>query len=98
VHDARDRQAARLDGSGLTCNAQMDARLLRRHVRLEAETERPLLEAYRRGDLSARGRDRTLRVARTIADLAGSETVLRDHVVAALGYRHEAGAAMGAAA
>jgi magnesium chelatase family protein len=70
----------------------MDARLLRRHVRLDPEAERPLLDAYRRGDLSARGRDRTLRVARTIADLAGAETVVRDHVVAALGYRHDAGA------
>src|SRR5262249_34141627 len=43
VHEARERQAARLHESGLTCNAQMDAQLLRRHVRLERETERPLL-------------------------------------------------------
>jgi magnesium chelatase family protein len=92
VREARERQAERLDGSGATCNGQMDARLLRRHVRLDPEAERPLLDAYRRGDLSARGRDRTLRVARTIADLAGAETVVRDHVVAALGYRHDAGA------
>jgi magnesium chelatase family protein len=76
----------------------MDARMLRRHVRLAPDAEHPLLDAYRRGDLSARGRDRTLRVARTIADLAGSEEVSRDHVVAALGYRHEAGAALGAVA
>jgi magnesium chelatase family protein len=98
VNDARERQAARLDGSGVTCNAQMGARLLRRLVRIEPEAERPLLDAYRRGELSARGRDRTLRVARTIADLTGSDAVLRDHIVAALGYRHEASATVGAAA
>jgi magnesium chelatase family protein len=98
VRDARERQAVRLEGTRAICNSQMDARLLRRHVRLAAEAERPLLDAYRRGDLSARGRDRTLRVARTIADLAGQADVLRDHVVAALGYRHEAGGALGAVA
>jgi magnesium chelatase family protein len=98
VVDARERQAARLEGTGAACNGQMDARLLRRHVRLPPEAEAPLLDAYRRGDLSARGRDRTLRVARTIADLAASHEVLRDHIVAALGYRHDAGGALGAVA
>jgi magnesium chelatase family protein len=76
----------------------MDARLLRRHVRLPDDVERPLLDSYRRGDLSARGRDRTLRLARTIADLAASHEVRREHVVAALGYRQEGGAGVGVAA
>ena len=76
----------------------MDARLLRRHVRVSEEVERPLHDAYRRGELSARGRDRTLRLARTIADLAASDGVQREHVVAALGYRHEVSLGIGAAA
>jgi magnesium chelatase family protein len=98
VTAARERQLDRLDGTGVTCNAHMDARLLRRHVRVPDDVERPLVDAYRRGDLSARGRDRTLRLARTIADLAASDEVLREHVVAALGYRHETSAGVGVAA
>jgi magnesium chelatase family protein len=86
---ARRRQAARLDGTGAICNAQMDRALLRTRLGLDAGAEGPLYQAYAKGELSARGRDRTLRVARTIADLHGAELVRREHVVAALGYRHE---------
>jgi magnesium chelatase family protein len=89
VTAARERQWGRLDGTGVTCNGHLDARLLRRHVHVADDVERPLADAYRRGELSARGRDRTLRLARTIADLAASDEVQREHVVAALGYRHE---------
>jgi magnesium chelatase family protein len=98
VMAARQRQASRLDGNGVTCNAHMNAKLVRRHVALEEDAERPLLDAYRRGDLSARGRDRALRVARTIADLDDSVRVERRHVISALGYRHEATVAAGVAA
>jgi magnesium chelatase family protein len=98
VMAARARQGARLEGTGVVCNGHMDARLVRRHVPLAREIEQPLLDAYGRGELSARGRDRALRVARTIADLAGSDEVLREHVVAALGYRQEATAVAGVAA
>jgi magnesium chelatase family protein len=90
VLEARARQEARLAGTPARANAQMDARLLREVVTLERQAERPLHDAYEQGHLSARGRDRTLRVARTIADLAGSERVGRAHVVAALGYRQDA--------
>jgi magnesium chelatase family protein len=98
VTAARERQLQRFAGAGVTCNAHMDARLLRRHVALPDDVERPLLDSYRRGDLSARGRDRTLRLARTIADLASCDDVRREHVVAALGYRQEMSAGVGAAA
>jgi magnesium chelatase family protein len=95
---ARERQAARFEGTPALCNAQMDARLLRRHIDLAEDAELPLLDTYRRGELSARGRDRTLRVARTIADLAGADRVEREHVTAALGFRHEAADVVGAVA
>jgi magnesium chelatase family protein len=89
VLEARERQQERLAGTPARTNAQMDARLMREAVALEADAERPLRDAYDHGHLSARGRDRTLRVARTIADLAGSDRVRREHVIAALGYRHD---------
>jgi magnesium chelatase family protein len=65
----------------------MDGRLVRRHVRLESEAERVLAKAYDAGTLSARGRHRVLRVARTIADLAGSDIVRTRDVLTALSLR-----------
>ncbi len=89
VMAARERQAARLTGTGVAANAHMDSGLLRRLARLEHGADAPLTSAYRSGELSARGRDRALRVARTVADLADSPTIRRDDVMAALGYRHD---------
>jgi magnesium chelatase family protein len=95
---ARERQGERLRGTGAACNGHMDAALLRTHVPIDADAERALLDAYRRGTLSARGRDRALRVARTVADLDGTERVSREHVVVALGYRHDQELSEGAVA
>jgi len=93
VVEARERQLARLDGTSVTCNAHMDAALVRRLVRMEPDAERLLHTTYERGALSARGRERVLRVARTIADLEASGTVTRAHLMRAVGLRQEAGAA-----
>ncbi len=98
VLDARERQSERLADAGVACNAHMDARTLRAKVALDADAEEPLSAAYRRGDLSARGRDRALRVARTVADLERSDRVRRAHVIAALGFRCDASAGSGVAA
>jgi magnesium chelatase family protein len=84
---ARARQAARLAGTGAFCNADMDGRLTRRHVPIDARV-RGRLVGIADGDLlSGRGHDRVLRVARTIADLAGRERVEAEDVDEALGYR-----------
>jgi len=91
VLQARQRQAARLSGDGLTVNAEMDVRLLRRHVRLDEKGERMLLGACARGLLSARGQHRVLRAARTIADLNASERVRARDLGAALALRPEVG-------
>ena len=90
---ARERQQARLDGTNATCNGHMDTALVRRHARLDADAERLLHATYDRGTLSARGRERVLRVARTIADLESSEAVGTQHLMRAIGLRQDAGAA-----
>src|SRR5205085_6565721 len=87
VVEARERQAHRLEGAGVGCNADMDSALLRRHARLDEEGEAALSEAYERERLSARGHERILKVARTVADLAGSHGVDAEHVRVAITLR-----------
>jgi magnesium chelatase family protein len=84
---ARERQHARLRDTPVGANAQLDARLLRAHVRLSGPVRGALAQAYERGGLSARGHDRVLRVARTIADLAGRDAIELDDVLQALALR-----------
>jgi magnesium chelatase family protein len=92
VAEARARQLARLQGTPARCNAEMDVRLMRRVVAVRDEAEEALCQAYEAGALSARGRQRVLRVARTIADLEASEAVTRIHVLTALALRQRGGA------
>jgi magnesium chelatase family protein len=87
VAAARERQVHRLAGSGVSCNGQMDASLVTEHVRLTAGADRSLLNVYRQSRLSTRGHQRVLRVARTIADLEGSDRVRDDDVMRALQFR-----------
>ena len=70
----------------------MDVRLVRRQVRLDGAAEQALGQAYAVGALSARGRHRVLRVARTIADLRHHDVVAGDDVLTALSLRQRAGA------
>ncbi len=86
---ARERQHGRLAGTDARTNAQMDTALVRRHARLSPKAERVLTAAYDRGRLSARGRDRVVRVARTIADLAGRDGVDPSDVLKALSLRQD---------
>lgn len=87
VVGARERQARRLGGSG--CNGQMEVSQLREHVRLDAGSDALLQEAYAKGRLSPRGHARVLRVARTVADLRGSERVAREDLLEAIHLRRE---------
>jgi magnesium chelatase family protein len=84
---ARARDFARL--RGVILNAGMEAEALPSLVLLEPAAERLLADAASRWSLSARAVHRTLRVARSIADLAGSETVSAPAAAEALSFRHE---------
>jgi magnesium chelatase family protein len=84
---ARERQHARLAGTGALCNGDMDARLTRRQVPLDAILAARLLAARGTANLSGRAHDRILRVARTIGDLAGRERVTTTDLDEALSYR-----------
>lgn len=90
VIEARERQARRLgDEPGVRCNAHLSAPSLERLADLRPEAERMLSDAYARGRISARGHRRIIRVARTIADLAGHEQVVRDDITQALALRQD---------
>lgn len=84
---ARERQRARLKGTGVASNGAMDGRLTRKMVPLGPSVAARLIEGHLRLGLSARAHDRILRVARTIADLAGREDVEAADVDEALGFR-----------
>jgi magnesium chelatase family protein len=89
VMRARAVQAARFAGAGVACNGRMEPASLRVHARLADGAEQRLREAYERQALSARGMHRVVRVARTIADLAGREAVSSEDVLTALGLRQD---------
>jgi magnesium chelatase family protein len=90
VAEARERQRARLRGTPARCNGEMDARLARVSTALDAAAEHELGRAYEAGMLSARGRLRVVRVARTIADLDGRQPVTQADVLLALSLRQRA--------
>jgi magnesium chelatase family protein len=84
---ARERQRRRLAGSAALCNGSMDARLTRRHVPLDTRLRARMLEGHAGADMSGRGHDRVLRLARTIADLGGRERIAPADIDEAVGYR-----------
>jgi magnesium chelatase family protein len=91
VQLARERQLQRLKGTKLTCNAEMGPAEVREFCSTDSSAEKLLKAAMQQLHLSARAFHRVLKLARTIADLAGSETIAANHVAEAVQYRPRTG-------
>jgi magnesium chelatase family protein len=87
VEAARERTRDRFQSEPLHCNAEMQSRHIRQWCRLDDATRNLLEGAIRKLGLSARATDRILKVSRTIADLAGQDTIQTPHVAEAIQYR-----------
>lgn len=84
---AREVQRARLGSGKVRVNARMTSQQLRKHCELGEDSEQMLRMAMESLNLSARAHDRILKVARTIADLAGATAIAPEHIGEAIQYR-----------
>ncbi len=87
VNKARQIQLERYKNDGLFCNAQLSSSAIRKYCALSAEEKALLRAAFDNLGLSARAHDRILKVARTVADLDGSERIHTAHLAEAIQYR-----------
>ncbi|MFN5639949.1 MAG: hypothetical protein ACK46A_13540 [Akkermansiaceae bacterium] len=87
VAAARNIQVARLKTTKLTTNAAMGAKQVRDHCKLDADGKGYLEHAMEQMNFSARAHDRILKVARTLADLAGKPDITSNEVLEAIQFR-----------
>ncbi|HEY9704576.1 MAG TPA: YifB family Mg chelatase-like AAA ATPase, partial [Allocoleopsis sp.] len=88
VQNAKERSLLRFkDEKVVRCNAQMQTRHLQQWCKLDDASNKILEGAIRKLGLSARGSDRILKVARTLADLAGDDNIKSSHIAEAIQYR-----------
>ncbi len=87
VQEARERQRRRFPQASSKWNGRMSPSEIRKHCKLAGDAEGLLKAAMEQMGLSARAHDKILRIARTIADLAGSDTIDAGHLSEAINYR-----------
>lgn len=87
VNDAREIQKRRFAGTSVSCNAYMTPPMIGEFCALDEPGERLMQNAFDRMGLTGRSHDRILRMARTIADLEGSECISAAHLAEAIQYR-----------
>ena len=87
VQAARQRQLERFKGTDIICNTDMRVAEVRKYCKLDETGDSLVRAAMSQLNLSARGYHRILKLARTIADLAGSEHIQTPHLAEALQYR-----------
>jgi magnesium chelatase family protein len=87
VDTARARQQARFAGTNLQCNGDMGPAEVRQHCVIDLASKNLLRAAMQQMQLSARAYHRILKLARTIADLAGSDMIETPHLAEAIQYR-----------
>ena len=87
IEAARGIQQLRLRGTSAACNALLTPKLMKEHCRIDDESSMLLENTMSQMNFSARAHDRILKVARTIADLAGSPDITADHLLEAISYR-----------
>ena len=87
VNAARRMQRERFAQDGILCNAQMNAQQIKRYCTPDERSSALLKRAYTQMQLSARAYQRILKVARTIADVEASPSILYEHFAEAVQYR-----------
>ena len=87
VNAAREIQLERFRDMNIYCNAQMSNELLQKYCAVTDDAQKLIKQVFRMRNMSARAYNRLLKVSRTIADLAASETIKAEHVAEALQYR-----------
>lgn len=88
VMTAREIMLKRYDGTGIRANGDLTPAMIRQYCILDDDAETVMKNAFERMGLSARGYDRILRVARTIADMHESTTIRKEHVAQAVQLRN----------
>ena len=87
VEQARQKQRERLKKHGITCNAQMTSKMVKKYCCITKEAKDLMALAFKQLALSMRAHDRILKIARTIADLADSPIIELEQLAEAIQYR-----------